>query len=526
MFYNSANNFEYNDCVSRGACSVSPSVSSMQEVMYILLRQVAYYLIKLKELGVNKDKIARDIVCEIALIDAAKDLSEVQVLNAFSKEYINLVQSRKEYLQLCKEKNAEAKDLKNLLKLSPNTSLSNILKRGDKEFLQKYKKFKFNEKYQSEILFAVVKSVCVNLVSLYELNKNCEEASDAVLEALNLFNMNRMPLSDIKEKIENLARCDIKILNLINAVQIEYYGKPEKTSVSFSTRPNKAILVSGSNLEDLKSVLEYVKDTEVDVYTNGNLLIAHIFPFFKQFKNLRGHFGTGIISTILDFATFPGAILLTKNESQNIEYLYRGRLFTTDDIAPKGVVKIDDNNFEPLLKSALQAKGFAKGREKASEIAGYNEKELDAAIQGIIDKNYKKIFIIGQSNFSIKQNEYFRKFYADMPEDTFAISFSNVHGQKNVLPINLGNDYALFYGVLQKIFDKIPPDSEKLVFFLTKCDINSLSNIINLKINGAKNIFLSECPPFIVNPSVLKAFAKLFSIRSITTPKDDFATLE
>ena len=35
--------------------------------------------------------------------------------------------------------------------------------------------------------------------------------------------------------------------------------------------------------------------------------------YFKQFKNLKGHFGTGVNSTILDFATFPGAILLTKN---------------------------------------------------------------------------------------------------------------------------------------------------------------------------------------------------------------------
>ena len=521
MFYNSANNFEYNDCVSRGACSVSPNISSMQEVMYILLRQIAYYLIKLRDMGINKDDVVRDIISEIALIDAAKDLSEAQVLNSFSKEYINLVQTRKEYLKICKEKNIECADLKNLLKLSPNTSLSNILKKGDKVYLQKYKKLNFGQKYHAEILFAVIKSVCVNLVNLYEMNKDCKNASNAVLDSLNFFNAHRVQHEKLKEKIEILAQQDIELLKLIYTTTTEKYGQIEETFVSYSTKPGKAILVSGSNLEDLHSVLEYTKNYDVDVYTNGNLLIAHAFPFFKKFENLKGHFGSGVLSTILDFATFPGAILLTKNESQNIEYLYRGRLFTTDDIAPKGVVKINNNNFEPLLKSAMQAKGFAKGREKNSEIVGYDENNLIDKIEEIASKDYNKIFIIGQSNLSIHQNDYFKKFYSSMPENTFAISFSNTPQQNNILPVNLGNDYALLYGVLQKIFEKIPVNSNKLVFFLTKCDINSLSNIINLKMKGAQNIFLSECPPIVVNPSVLKSFAKLFRIHNITNPKND-----
>ena len=50
---------------------------------------------------------------------------------------------------------------------------------------------------------------------------------------------------------------------------------------------------------------------------------------------------------------------------------------------------------------------------------------------------------------------------------------------------------------------------------------NSLTNIINLKNGGAKNIFLSECPPTVINPAVLKSFIKLFDVKSMTNPKDD-----
>ena len=521
MFYNSSNGFEYNDCVSRGACSVTPTISSMQEVMFIVLRQIAYYLVKLKEFDIKKENIEKELISQIALIDSVKDFSEVQILDAFSMQYNNLVQARKEYLKLCREKELQCKDLKNLIKLSPKTNLSAILKRGDREFLQKYKHQ--SSKYLTDILSAVLKSVCVNLVTLFDINETCVEASDTVINSLNLFNLSRLSSAKLIEYITSLAKCDVELLNLISQYETQSYGEIEENDVSYATRPHKAIMVSGSNFSDLKSVLETVRDKDIDVYTNGNLLIAHAFPYFKNSKNLKGHFGAGVFNTILDFATFPGAILLTKNESQNIEYLYRGRLFTTDDISPQGIVKIENNDFSPLIDSALQAKGFAKGQNRGSEKVGFNEDKLKSDLDKII--NAERIFIIGPSNLSLKQKDYFEKFFAIMPENTAAISFSYNPDMKNVIALNLGNDYAILYKVLKIIFEKIPVDSEKLAFFFTKCDVNSLSNIINLHNKGAKNLFISDCPPLVINPAVLRSFTELFNVKHITNPKDNLSEL-
>lgn len=522
MFYNSSNNYEYNNCISMGACSVSPNISSMQEVMMILLKQIAHYLIKLRDLNTPQVSVAMDVISQIASVDAVKDLSEAQILNAFSKEYNNLIAVRKEYLQLCKKNKKLCIDLKHLIKLSPKTSLSAILQMGDKEFLQKYKKMSITQKYLSEILVATIKSVCVNIVTLNDYGVFCENSSNVVLDALNLFNKPKVNSTEVKDMIKCLASEDIFLLKLINSTQIENYGQIEKTEVSRSTTPNKAIMVSGSNLNDLKKVLLAVEAKNVDVYTNGNLLIAHSFPYFKQFENLKGHFGNGVNTSILDFATFPGAILLTKNEAQNIEYLYRGRLFTTDKIAPKGVVKIENDDFNPLINSALQAKGFAKGQNRQSEFVGYNKQELDVIIDKILDISPRNLYIIGLSSLSFEQKNYFKKFYSIInPKEDVVITFSYNPEMKNVFAFNLGNDYALLYEVLHKLFSKIDLSSENVTFFLTKCDTNSLTNIINLKNGGAKNIFLSECPPTVINPAVLKSFIKLFDVKSMTNPKDD-----
>lgn len=525
MFYNS-NNQEYNDCVSKGACSVSPAVSSMQEVMMILLRQTAFYLIKLKEFSIYEHKILKSLIYQIAFIDAAKDFSELQILNIFSKHYQNLINLRKKYLNTCKERDEEAHDIKNLLKLPSDASLSLILKKGDKEFLNKYKKLSSDNKYLSEILAAVMKSVCVNIVSLSEYNYECEYASDNILEALNIYNNSKIDFKAVKKYIEILSKIDIELLKLIKKIQISTFGNIEITLVSASTEPNKAILVSGSNLIDLKNVLEYTKSSDIDVYTNGNLLVAHAFSLFKNYKNLKGHFGNGMSTAILDFATFPGAILLTKNEAQNIEYLYRGRLFTTDKIAPKGVVKICNSNFSPLLESARQAKGFAKGQTRQPIETGYDPVKLNQFIDKAVSRNYDYFFIIGHSTFSLQKNDYFKKFFDSISDNSFAVSFSYNPHMENVFVINLCNNYPQIYGVLQKIFEKIPIDSKKLAFFLTKCDVNSLSNIINLKCEGAKNIFLSDCPPTVINPSVLSAFNKLYNINTITEPEEDLKFLQ
>ncbi len=525
MFYNSFNNNEYNDCVLKGACSISPNLSSMQEVMYILLRQIAYYLIKLENSNVTMQDVMKEVITEIAIIDALKDFSETQILALFSKQYSNLVKCRKEYLKVCKETNIQPVDLKNIIKLSSQTNLSSLLKRGDKEFLQKYKKFSFEKKYFAEILLSVIRSVSINLVTLFELGQFPSSSVYDVLKALDLFNRAKLAPEQLKYYANILAKRDVVLLSLINKSQVQNYGELSKNQVSFSTRINKAIMVSGSNLADLKAVLEAVDGKNIDVYTNGNLIIAHAFPYFKNSKNLIGHFGSGTFTTILDFATFPGAILLTKNEAQNIEYLYRGRLFTTDDITPKGVVKILDNNFTPLLDSALQAKGFAKGQNRKSLTIGYDESEFEKYIDKMVSSNPRMIFIVGHSELSMSETEYYKKFFDIMPENTYAISFSYNPNLENVFTINLANDYALIYKALSQIFTKIPINSEKLSFFITKCDVNSLSNIINLKNNGAKNIFLSDCPSLVINPAVLKTFLKVFDVHNITDPEKDISLL-
>ncbi len=532
MFYNYSHNsgYDYNECIARGACSVSPNVSAIQEVMLIIFKQMADYVLKLDEIeeeGLEDIKIS--IIGQLIMLDSVAEYSEEQLLSMFNIQYNNLIKLKTSYQSHCKAKGLKCSDIKDILKFSPDMKLSNIIKIGEKAYLERLKQITSDKKYISEILLSVIKSVASNIIVFSEFGKSVEFACNKVLDALNLFNKKNIKQEEIKIQISSLAELNIELFKLIFSAKIAAYGDITETEVSYSTRPNKAILVSGSNFSDLHAVLAAAQNDDIDVYSNGNLLISHAFSLFKEYKNFVGHFGNGVDSTILDFATFPGSILLTKNETKNVEYLYRGRLFTTDRVSPKGIVQIVNNDYTHLINSALEAKGFAKGQERNSVVVGYNEdslnKKLDYISENFNKGEYEYLFIIGLANYSSAQHDYFKKLFKLLPKKSYVISFSYGENSDNSFVLNLGNDYSIVLNVLAKLFEKIQINSENLIFFLTKCDVNTLSNIINLKEKGAKNIFLTECPPFIVNPMVLKEFIKIFDVHNTTTPGNDIESI-
>ena len=525
--YEKNNLFEYNECIGRGMCSIFPTISSFQEIMLIIFRSVSYYIVKLERIGENCSEIKNKVIEGVSNLISTTGYSDEQLLSIIITAYNNLIKIRKKYLNLCKEKNITPRDIKLTLKLSPDMGLSEVLSLGHRAINDKNKKMNSIQKCYSELLFVLIKSTSLSVVKLFDYADTNEEAINNILTALTLYNFGTFPLKKAKNMISNLAETDLKLWRQRESAQIENFGHLSSTTVSLSTKPGKAILVSGSCLTDLKNILDSAGD--IDVYTHGDLLIAHAFEQFRNYKNLKGHFGTSSDNCVLDFATFPGSIVLTKHSAQNIEYLIRGRLFTTDDFSPKGVVRILNNNFEPVIEAASASRGFLTGRKKDSLIVGFDYKILRQKIDELVkDLNTRKIrhlFIFGMSNYSEEQRGYFSRFIKYLPSDCYVISFSYNCDCDNLLYVNIANNFPLLTSVLSILFDKFSIKSDNLTIFLTKCDSNTMSIMVNLKQLGAKNIYLANCPPTIINPAVMNSFMNLYSIKPVTDAKTDLDSI-
>lgn len=531
MFYNyyQYDDYNFDSCVAKGVCSTDPTISSLQEVIIMYIKQLSFYTLKLKQKGVTNKVIRDNILNTLSGLVSNTDYSQEQFKKIIMTIYENLRQSKILYERICKNNNVNAEKLEAQLKIDKKFDLTTAIKQGEKEFIRKNKLLDKQRRHIYEIMFVLIKNVCINLIQLKSYGKEYEEAYYSMLNVLSIMNYKKTSVDNLKKIIHTFTITNYKLVKLLHKAEIEAFGKQEPVEVSFSTRNGKAILVSGSNLKELEDVLKATKEMNIDVYTHGSMIIGHTYPKLKEYKQLRGQFGLGVENCLLDFATFPGSILMTKNSLQNIEYLYRGRLFTTDINVPKGVTQIIDKNFKPLIKSAYEAKGFAKGQIRDSLKIGYQEEVIERRVNEVITKinsrDIKHLLIIGILNHTSLQKKYFTRLLKSLPADTHAITLSTYTPSTNTFQINSGYDFMLMYKILEDLNKKLPEKTFDITVFLTKCDKYAISNLLNLKELGAKNIFLSHCSPISINPMVTEAFKDIFDVKTISTPKEDLEFL-
>jgi hydroxylamine reductase len=352
---------------------------------------------------------------------------------------------------------------------------------------------------------------------------NDNKAYTEILYILNTINYPEISAEILIKKINHAVKTDNMLFQKLQKIRTEKYGEQTEVNVSYSTRPAKAILVAGTNLQELKKVLDATEGTDIDVYTHGEMILAYTYPKFREYPQLKGQFGKGVESCLLDFATFPGAILIAKHSLENIEYLYRGRLFTTDSFVPQGVIQIKNDDYSQLINSALSAKGFKRGREKESVKTGCSDKELKTKINKLIKNidNYKDIIILGTEINTHEQKKYYEMLTKHINKETALITLSDSLEYRGIIHINSAPDFNMIYRIWDLIKDTATACGIKVSLFLAKCDKHTISNIINIKHSGVNNVFLSRCTPVMLNPTLTETLKTLYLINPTSEASED-----
>ena len=99
----------------------------------------------------------------------------------------------------------------------------------------------------------------------------------------------------------------VSVMALLDRANTLTYGNPEITTVDIGVRTNPGILISGHDLKDLEELLEQTAGTGIDVYTHGEMLPAHYYPFFKKYPHFAGNYGNAWYRQDKEFDTFNGA---------------------------------------------------------------------------------------------------------------------------------------------------------------------------------------------------------------------------
>lgn len=526
MNHERTNKLEYDECLAKGICSISPDLAYIHELIKQYIRELSFYLLKLEEIGITNEKIKQDLIEIISGLILNVNYSEENIIKIISGLQWDLSQTKEMYKIMYNRNNLKTSFIKSFFKSTQKTSLAEATRFGQTILNTINNNTTPEQRVFLELMYFVVKSICAHIVELKDLDVSIDEAYKVLLEMFNIRHSKKRNINKLKESINESVIFDHELLLKLQETREEKFGKITPTEISLSTRPNKAILVSGTNLVELEKLLEATKGKNIDIYTHGHMIMAHSYPKFKKYPHLVGHFGRGVETYLIDFAEFPGAIFLTRHSFFKVERLYRCCIFTTDTIAPQGVMIIKNDNYGPLIKAALSARGFTQIQENPSTTITLNQKEILETLEGISKKirkgEIKHFFTIGISNHTKAQKDYFETFLSLLGNDSFALSFSYKNDKDNLLLVKSEYGFPLLYKSLELLTRNLDIAKLNPIICFTRCEIHTISNVLYLKTLGIKNIYFTDCSPTMANPLLIESMRKAFDINKYTTPEADY----
>ena len=515
---NYAHKSPFNECAIEGFCSIDPIVYSLMEILLYELKQLTYYYVKMQELHYENKKLKDSIINYLSLILVGYEFnrSEFQkILYEIHKEKENAKQT---FTSVCEKQNIDCQILKSSINFE-NFDIMSLVNQGEQQAIKRNKAINANIKNLYEIILNIIKSVSIRLIELKSYTDDYLPEEDAILKLFNNLNFSTMTEEKLAQKINDFAKVNYDIHRKLHRFKEEYYGEITLNSVNIGVKQGKSILASGQNLKDFETLLEATKDTDLNIYTHDGLIVAHAYPKFAKYKNLAGHYQLSLDSIQYDFASFKGPTIVLRNFQYLLDRLYRGRIFTTNLIAGKGMTKIENNNFESLIETAEKSEGFLHNHQISSVNVGYNEFEVMKKIEKIVEKikngNIKHLIIVGLLNHAPVISDYFNELEKNLPDDYFVISASIPSTRKNVLYFNSFFNSSLIYKILAQIKKQIDFEKFPVSLFITTCNLHTISHLFNLKYLGLKNIILPQCTTNVITPGMLNFLKTKFGFKQI-----------
>ena len=152
------------------------------------LKQLSYYLLKLKEMGVTSTHLKQTVINVLAGLSSNFNYSNTQFQTILNKLETGLSDAVTLYEKLCREKGLVPENLKTNIKPNKIFDITKSLKQGEREFLKKIKSLNYLERGMFELTFNIIKSICVNLITLQTYGKNDDDTYYEILEFLNYLN--------------------------------------------------------------------------------------------------------------------------------------------------------------------------------------------------------------------------------------------------------------------------------------------------------------------------------------------------
>ena len=504
------------------SCVSDPIQASLKEILLYEIRLLSYYTLKLKEFNFEYKKYAKHIIDGVCVVSLNMEINR----NEFSEYLLNLIdlrcEAQKNYIDYCEKNNLDLQILKAYTDKCSDFNFIDALKQGELQNIQKNKILDKDKKSLYDILYIILQNACRNIAQINLFNEN--EAEDETIEIIKLIsstNFKSTGTEKLKSRIEKASQINYGLYKKLKNLSYKRFGIPHLSEVKLDYKKGKAVLVTGDSLMDLYDFLQATKDTDINVYTHDALILAHCYDEFKKFKNLVGHYQKSIENLEMDFSSFPGVILITRNGNGNYLNIIRGLIYTTNEIGGKGVTVVKNNDFENLIKTANEQEGFKKDKQFDKIQIGYNFDEFEVQLEKIVEQiendKIKNLYMFGLLNNIGGLDDYYKNFIDKIDDNSYIISLSFDEKKDNLYHINSYYDYSLTYKILEKLEPSCVKKNIPINIIMTELNLSLISRIFDIVNNFEyENIYIPNRISDHVNPQIIETLKSQFEIKILS----------
>ena len=381
-------------CTVRGVCGKSETLANLFDLLIFGLKGLAYASVHLQEKGRYYPEDSIFVMGALFKTITNTNWDEDSIRDTIEQTLALRDKRKKELCDLMGGK----------CDTCPEAVTFQLKREEYDEFAKKVGVLKTeNEDIRSlrETIIYGLKGICAYGEHSAVLGYQDDEVNKFVMKALAATLDDNLTVDQLIQLVLKTGENAVKIMAKLDEANTKTYGSPEPTKVKLGVNNNPGILVSGHDLKDLEELLQQTEGKGVDVYTHGEMLPAHYYPAFKQYKHFIGNYGGSWWHQLEEFESFNGAILMTTNCLVPLrkENTYLDRLFTTGMVNYPNAVHIPERedgkakDFTPIIERALKCQppkeietGEIIGGFAHDTVLGLADKIIEAVKSGAIKR--------------------------------------------------------------------------------------------------------------------------------------------
>ncbi|UNH29927.1 hydroxylamine reductase [Moellerella wisconsensis] len=341
-----------------------------------------------------------------------------------------------------------------------------------------------------------------------------------------------------------IGMMNFRIMELLDTGETKKFGDPIPTQVNVRPVAGKCILISGHDLKDLQLLLDQTAGTGINIYTHGEMLPAHGYPELKKHPHLVGNYGSGWQNQQVEFAKFPGPILMTSNCIIDPDVgQYKERIWTRSIVGWPGAKHVNGDDFSAIIAQAQALSGFPYTEIEHKITVGFGRKTLLSASDAVIDLvaqgKLRHVFLVGGCDGSRGERSYYTDFARSVPQDCLIMTlacgkyrfnkldFGTIEGLPRLLDVGQCNDAYSAIMLAVNLAEKLGcgVNDLPLSLILSWFEQKAIVILLTLLSLGVKNIYTGPTAPAFLTENLLNILNEKFGMRSITTVEQDLATI-